>query len=137
MTVELLLLGGAEAAARGGKRVMLERKTAALMALLSLEGSVSRSKAAYLLWPETSEASARANLRQLLRRLRLNLQAELVEGRDPLRLRSEVKVDAIGGASNRELLAGYEYDDCPELAEWLCVGREHCRNLQRKAQRPA
>jgi DNA-binding SARP family transcriptional activator len=135
MKVELMLLGGAQAAARGGKRVTLERKTAALLALLVLDGSVSRARAACLLWPEAPETTARANLRQLLRRLRLALEDELVEGRDPLRLRVEVEVDVARGRSSKELLAGYEYDDCPELAEWLSVGREYCRNLQRRAER--
>jgi DNA-binding SARP family transcriptional activator len=135
MKVELLLLGGAQVTTQDGKRRMLERKAAALLALLALDGSVSRARASCLLWPDAAEVTARANLRQLLRRFRLALGAELVEGQDPLRLRLGVQVDATHGRSTQELLAGYEYDDCPELAEWLSVSREHCRNLHRRAER--
>ncbi|WP_309571489.1 hypothetical protein [Deinococcus sp.] len=47
-----------------------DRRTSALLAYLSIEGPTPRSRLAGLLWPEVPEGTARANLRQTLRRLR-------------------------------------------------------------------
>jgi DNA-binding SARP family transcriptional activator len=133
MGVELRLLAGARVVLPRGEVRTLERKTAALLAVLALEQSAARARASCLLWPESPDKTARANLRQLIRRLRLAAREDLVEGKDPLRLSSSVEVDALLGTNVGELLAGYEYDDCPEFAEWLAVRREQCRGLQRAA----
>src|SRR5262245_45059477 len=71
----------------------LDRKEAALLAYLALEGATSRQRLAELLWPEADER-ARANMRQMLRRLRLSAGRELVEGREALSLVSDVTADA-------------------------------------------
>jgi DNA-binding SARP family transcriptional activator len=122
----------------------LDRKTAALLAYLAIVGPVSRSRAAGLLWPDTSESRARNNLRQLLHRLRA--AAPIVHGDDPLSLAPDVDTDVtriLGGSANgsgypiggvvAELLAGVDYADCDELNEWLLVERERIRQAQRVA----
>ena len=52
-----------------GARLPLERKVAALIALLALEGARPRGDVAALLWPEVPLAQARNSLRQRLFRL--------------------------------------------------------------------
>lgn len=111
-----LLAGGARL--RGlEERLEPERKTAALLALLALEGAASRSRLAGLLWPETAERRARSNLRQMLHRLG-PFRAAIGTG-DPLRLADEVTVDAHDAAADGVLLDGFDYDDCPDLKAWL------------------
>jgi DNA-binding SARP family transcriptional activator len=121
------VVGPVRVVGRSGGAIALERKTAALLAMLALEQNVSRSRAASLLWPSSASATARANLRQLLKRLRAAAGSELVEPDDPLRFAAAVELDL---ESDGELLAGYEYDDCPELSDWLLVQRERCRSLR-------
>jgi DNA-binding SARP family transcriptional activator len=58
-----------------GTLQVLERKDAALLALLAFAGPTRRARAAALLWPDASEARARANLRQRQRRCRLRRAA--------------------------------------------------------------
>jgi len=131
---------------REGMLEPLERKTAAILAYLALEGPTPRSKIAGLLWPEVDEERARGNLRQRLHRLKNALGAELVVSDEPLRLLPELKVDVVelearaftgdyGPLLNLEgsLLAGHDYDDCPELAEWVETTRERITSLRYEA----
>jgi DNA-binding SARP family transcriptional activator len=131
MPVVLELLAGAWAQRDGATPVALERKTAAVLAVLALERSVSRARLSAMVWPDVPERTARANLRQLLRRVRLAIGEEVTEGKDPLRLRGTVEVDALRPGAAGELLAGYVYDDCPELSEWLAVRRQQIFRVQR------
>jgi DNA-binding SARP family transcriptional activator len=59
-SLRLELLGGATLLGIG-VRHNLERKTAAILTLLALEGEITRSKVAGLLWSDTNEERARAN----------------------------------------------------------------------------
>ncbi|QSQ19178.1 bacterial transcriptional activator domain-containing protein [Pyxidicoccus parkwayensis] len=110
----------------------LERKTAALLAYLALEGPTMLWRLVGLLWPESSETTARSNLRQLLRRLRGMAGAPCVEVREPLRLTVGLSVDVAllrvahetgdrerVSAFTGELLEGHVHDDCSALDEWL------------------
>jgi DNA-binding SARP family transcriptional activator len=124
----------------------LERKTAALLAFLSLEGTTSRSKLAGLLWPDSLESTARNNLAQALRRLKRNHDGlELVVGSDALTLQ-HLQADAVNlelaffAADHVQvieargvLLGAYEFDDCPEFDDWLLAQREHLVDLRRKS----
>ena len=144
MSWQLRVLG--EAVLEGpGIRFVPERKTAALLAFLALEGSANRSRLAGFLWPESGEERARANLRQLLRRLRNATDDDLLESSDLIRLSSQVEVDVLelqaaaiidgalqGGAFSGELLAGHDYDDCPEFLEWLVAQRDRLVALRRE-----
>lgn len=126
-----------------GRALPLERKPAAMLAYLALEGPTPRSRLAGLLWPGGSEASARNNLRQALFSLRR--YPGLFEGSDPLSLSPLVRSDvaalqnlvASGGGGSLEgrgeLLEGYDYDDCPEFEEWLIYERGRLQELRIEA----
>ena len=114
-----------------GTRHPLERKAAALLALLALEGVRPRAAVAALLWPDVPRAQARNSLRQRLFRLNQAAGAELITGQDELALADDVSLDLAGdrdGASELDdapvgLLDGLDYDDLPELAEWSRAAR--------------
>jgi len=108
----------------GAKTLSPERKTAALLSYLALAGATPRSRLAGLLWPEASEAAARNNLSQTLRRLRQLTGEELIRGGSVLQL---------GDALEGDLLAHFDYDDLPEFAEWLWSERESLRALKQEA----
>ncbi len=98
-----------------------------VLAYLALEGPTPRERLAGLLWPERPDARARANLRQLL--LRIREAAPIVRG-DPVRLDADVWVDAralpdeaIAGTAGGGLLAGVDASRWPALAEWLASRR--------------
>jgi DNA-binding SARP family transcriptional activator len=144
--VRLALLGGAALTTKEGASIpRLERKTAGVLAYLALEGVQSRSRCAGLLWPDTPERAARNNLVQALRRVQRDAKRSFVDGDDALRLDgAEVDVadlelsvmrgryaDAarLGG----ELLAGYDFDDCPDFADWLAWRRRMVTTTLRRA----
>ncbi|GMA15420.1 tetratricopeptide repeat protein (plasmid) [Deinococcus metallilatus] len=103
----------------------LDRRTAALVAVLSLEGPTSRSRLAGLLWPEVAEATARNNLSQMLRRLRLLPGLPRVGG--------DARLCLSGPLAPTEALAlldGHEYGDLPDLSDWLLAVRERQRTAR-------
>ncbi|WP_146647699.1 ATP-binding protein [Labilithrix luteola] len=120
---------GAEHVAR------LERKTAAMLALLVVDGETARSRVAGLLWPESKERTARNNLAQAIRRLHRAVGAPLVLGDEVLSLRSassdvaDLLLEAHEGPrsdaprEHRDLLAGYDFDDCSDFDGWLRTAR--------------
>jgi DNA-binding SARP family transcriptional activator len=131
----------------GDRSFVPERKTAALLTYLALEGPTTRLRLAALLWPDVAEATARNNLSQLLRRLRGHTGEVLVPPGEPLRIEPDVDVDAaqvkihaFAGAHDMVLtLAGpllphVEYDDLPEFSEWLYAERERFAALRREAR---
>nr|MDQ3399028.1 AfsR family transcriptional regulator [Deinococcota bacterium] len=143
-TWPLKVLGATQLTGATGP-LTLERKTAALLAYLALEGATPRSRLAGLLWPETSEKTARNNLSQLLRRLRGLTGEVLVTGGDLLGLSPELEVDAaaikvamFAGdykkviALSGELLPN-DYDDLPDFADWLYAERESLAGLRSRA----
>ena len=123
-----------------GTRVALERKDAALLALLVIDGSTSRSRAAALLWPDAEPQKARNSLRQRLFRLRRAAGGDVVEESSALALapgivhdlaslRSQLAQDA--SAITGELLGSFGYEDCAELDDWVRNARERFR-VQRR-----
>jgi len=115
-----------------GRRHALERRDAALLALLALEGAVPRARAAAHVWPDTEGERARNNLRQRLFRLRHAAQGELIDAGDVLRLADGIEHDLQSGSEEGELLDGLDYSDCPDLASWISDARERWR--ARRAQ---
>ena len=105
----------------GAAPLLLSAREAALLAWLHLEGPTPRAPLAGRLWPGGDEAKARANLRQLLLRLRRAAGEVLVEHGGLLRLAAGVRVLEPGG----RLLGPLEFDDAPEFATWLArrIGR--------------
>jgi len=130
----------------GGTPIPLERRTVGVLAWLALQGPHPKYRLAGLLWAESSEATARNNMRQLLRRLRLACGAELVQGTDVLSLCEHVATDAselqahvLAGRHTQALelegvlLGTLEYEDCPEFQAWLEGARERLDKLRRRA----
>lgn len=144
----LQVLGQVRLSGPGHPAAALERKLAAAFAYLALEGGVPRTRLVGLLWPDSPEATARNNLSQLLRRLRLTTGAELITGTEELSLDPGLRVDA---AQVRDaltqgrfsellqltgtLLQALSYDDCPDLDEWLTAQREHFQEWRVQALR--
>lgn len=126
----LQLHGPALARPDGRAAVALSAREAALLAWLHLEGPTPRSRLAGLLWPDRSEAQARANLRQTLARLKRDAGPLLHEAEGRLALAPGVAVAPAGGAV---LLGPLAFDDAPELDAWLQARREaDHRALQRE-----
>lgn len=123
-----------------------ERKTAALLTYLALEGTMPRSKLAGLLWPDAPERGARNNLAALAQRLKKLSRTPLLTGTDPLGVTNALEVDAaklkvatLTGDHHTiihsfgSLLASYDYDDLPEFDEWLLAERERLGRLYEEA----
>ena len=150
----VLLLGAPQLRLADGSTHALERKDAALLALLTLEGAMPRARAASLLWPEVDEEAARNNLRQRLHRLRKRAGCDLVSSaHDVLRLADHVTHDigppargttsadgaamdglpVSGGETGEpgELLGSLDYGDCADLHEWVAAARERQRAIRR------
>lgn len=142
------LIGPAYLRSRSSAELRLERKAAATLGYLALEGATSRSRLAGLLWPDSPETTARNNLSQLLRKLRLFTGAEVVAGADLLELSPDLEVDVAlhrqeftqGRTApllgpGQEFLAGLSYDDCPDLDDWVTSAREQLSEWRRVAFR--
>ncbi|WP_224243554.1 ATP-binding protein [Hyalangium gracile] len=148
------VLGLAQLEGPEGQRVRLERRAAALLAYLGLEGPSPKSSVATLLWPDSPSATARGNMRQLLRRLRLASGGlELVEAdSERLALGSSPRLDvallrhaavaqshaevleAVRAGGGGVLLCGLDFDDCEELAGWLDGARAAVEGWVRNAR---
>jgi DNA-binding SARP family transcriptional activator len=110
-----------------GRQRLLERRDAALLALLALDGAVPRARAAAHIWPDVDAERARNNLRQRLFRLRHAAECDLVVASDMLRLADGIDHDLQAGDSAAELLEGLDYSDCPELDDRIAAARERWR----------
>lgn len=124
----------------------LERKTAALYGFLALEGASSRSRLAGLLWADSTEESARNSLRQRFYRLRISIGQDFIISTEPLKLDPSLAVDVVRFESliftgdfetalafKGEFLEGLDFDDCPELSEWVLAARERLEAGKREA----
>jgi DNA-binding SARP family transcriptional activator len=144
MSWQLQILGAASLS-QADKILHPERKTLGVLSYLALEGATPRSKLAGLLWAESDERTARNNLVQVIRRLKKATDTTLILGDDLLSLSSDINTDAaqlkvlaFAGDSkllnfSGELLAPYDYDDCPDFADWLFAERERIQSLKHHA----
>jgi DNA-binding SARP family transcriptional activator len=114
----------------------LERRDAALLALLAIDGPTSRSNAAALLWGDADSDHQRGSLRQRIFHLRPKAGADLISAGEVLALAETVEHDlgAIAArvqddpdAGSGELLGRFDYSDCPMLDEWVAAAREKWR----------
>lgn len=119
-TCVLHLHGPPRATLAGGHTVGLAAREAALLARLHLDGPCSRAAMAGFLWPQADEKRARANLRQTLLRLKRDVGNVFHEA-DGVLLPSPGAQCAPDG--DGRLLGPLEFDDAPELAEWLTERR--------------
>lgn len=143
MQWKVQLLGAPTITGPGPVRFTPERRAALALAYLALKGATPKLQLASLLWVHPEAETVRANLRQLLRRLRLaGGGTSLVEDAaqrlslapgvwvdvDAMRIaakgRRNAEVLAAAGAGGVELLSGLSCDDAPELAEWLDGARD-------------
>ncbi|MES2958538.1 MAG: AAA family ATPase [Pseudomonadota bacterium] len=135
---ELRLLG-APCIALGERRLALSAKDAALLALAALSGPIRGDRVAAWLWPAAPAKRADTSLRQRLYRLRHEAGVPLVSSGPMLKLSVDVstdlepslaRVDADEHAPLDALLGDIDYDELPELAEWVRgqrqVWREKC-----------
>jgi DNA-binding SARP family transcriptional activator len=142
--VRIQLLGGASLT--GAREVpRLEKKSAALLAYLALEGTTSRSRLSGLLWPESREATGRNNLAQVVRRLKQAAGTNLIAGDtaveligaevDVRQLLSLVDAGQLSEAARLEgeLLGGVDLDGCADLEVWLAGARGRVRAAWMKA----
>jgi DNA-binding SARP family transcriptional activator len=120
---------------------VLERRDAALLALLVLNGPTPRGQVAALLWPDVVPKLAQANLRQRLFRLKRAIGAELVIS-DTTRLQlltgllHDLQASQIlDPAQQREhaLLGGCDYSDCGPLNEWVEQARAQWQAQRRSS----
>ncbi|MBB6018292.1 ATP-binding protein [Deinococcus radiopugnans] len=134
----LRVLGPPALSQPDGAAVRLEGPGLALVTYLALEGPAPRSRVASLLWPDTPEAAARNNLVHLIRRVNRLAGETLLIADDRVRLSPRVAVDAAAllgaGAGDPDapgpLLEGVDFDDRPDLADWLLVWRERLDHRQ-------
>ncbi|MFA5594367.1 MAG: AAA family ATPase [Trueperaceae bacterium] len=140
---ELVRLLGDDA---GGETLPPDLRGALLAYLAYADGWLPREQVAFLFWPDTDEAGARRNLRQLLNRSKsLDLRQPLEF--EPSRLRWPVNSDvaelrrAVGRQRwdevvrlyRGDLLAGRPLDSNAGFRAWLDLERESLRNIYRRA----
>ena len=92
-TAWLRLHGAARLRLAGRIPLALERKHAAILAYLWLEGPTPRARLAGLLWPGAAEDRARGNLRQRLSKLRQEAGAIIQDERGVLSLNAALGFD--------------------------------------------
>lgn len=137
--MRVVLLGAPRLILAGVEEHALERKDAALLAMLALDGKGARARVAELLWPDAELDKARNNLRQRLFRLRRLAGTDLVRAGETLALADGVEhdlveaVDLDGAATRSDLLGTLAYDDCGDLADWVASARARWRKRHRAA----
>jgi len=138
-TVRVELLGAPRLVLAGSEDHPLERKDAALLAMLALDGKCVRTRVAAFLWPDADPDKAGNNLRQRLFRLRRLAGRDLIKVTDALVLADGVEHDLVAGidpettAVRTRLLGTLDYDDCGELADWVAAARGRWRKQRRDA----
>ncbi|MEX2535230.1 MAG: AAA family ATPase [Trueperaceae bacterium] len=152
MALRLRLLGPVSILVEGEWHPLPPHKTSCLLAFLAFEGEWTlRERLAYLFWPDSDEADARRNLRQLLQRVRqipwldgLGLDGLEIE---KARLRWRVETDvgafrsAIGAQDWTQAIEQYGGDlggglptgDCPAYEAWLELERDALYSAWRNA----
>ncbi len=134
--LRICLLGSPCLSRADGVEHVLERKDAALIAMLARDGPTQRSRVAACLWPGASEAQARTNLRQRLFRLRQQAGCDVVRDDGALRLADDVGLDiteslsalqADAAAAAGELLGAHDYGEHEELERWVAAARGRWR----------
>jgi DNA-binding SARP family transcriptional activator len=132
----LRLLGAPQLAIDGGGPIMLERRTAALLALLVLQGPTPRARAAALVWPEVDDVRASNSLRQRIYKLRQAAGRDVIVSDRHIALAADVAHDLAAPlahlaenpeACRGELLGELDFSDCHELADWVSLARQRWR----------
>jgi len=140
--IRLVLLGTPRLELGDCRTVALERRMAALLAKLVVDGPTPRAHAAAMLWPDADDKSARNNLRQRLFRLRqaaqrdvvvpdttLALAEGIVHDLSDLKWRLAADPEAVAG----DLLGTLTFDNCIDLSDWVGVARDQWAIARRNA----
>ncbi|MBI5257549.1 MAG: AAA family ATPase [Burkholderiales bacterium] len=140
--MHLQLLGRPQVSGAGlPAPVLLERKLAALLAMLALEGPQPRARLIARLWPEHESKDPRSALRSRLLSLRKLVGQALVLGDDVLALAAGTTHDlaslpepAPADAAWPEFLAGLDYGGAGPLGRWVAQQRTRMAEAQRRHQ---
>lgn len=125
-----------------GRTIVLRPKDAALLAVVALSGPVKAEHLSAMLWPGASARQADNSLRQRLFRLRREASTALVTSHAQLQLATGIGTDIAPtlarilddeNAGRDELLGDLEFDDLPDLAEWLRAERRKWRDQRTSA----
>lgn len=124
-----------------GEQALADRRAAAVLAMLAVEGNVWAHRLAETLWPEASTAQALMALGALRIELTESAGLRLIEGVELLQLAAGIAVRI--GASDHDLdhladehlaprlLGAYAYDDLAELADWLRATQQRSDRVAR------
>ena len=129
----LHLCGRGRVAATAGQCVVLERRDAAMLALLAIEGPTARARVTALLWPDEPPHDVRGRLRQRIYALKRKLGVEAISGSSTLSISPALAWQGFGGEPlDAALLGDDDYADLPEFAEWLRAARQRLQALRRE-----
>jgi DNA-binding SARP family transcriptional activator len=140
--IELSLLGVPRVTLHGGQVVEIAQKAAALLALAAMDSGATRRLAATWLWPDSSEALARNNLRTLMHRQQRQFGVELFEGGELLMLAPRVASIrelqandllaklAASGPSGCRVLGGLSFEGLAKFQAWLDTTRRRVTQHQ-------
>jgi DNA-binding SARP family transcriptional activator len=117
----------------GDEAVVLERRDAAMLALLAIEGPTARSRVSELLWPDEALEAVRGRLRQRIFALKKKLGDEAVVGKLTLALAPTLPWAGFDSeASTAPLLGDDDHADLPEFAQWLDATRNRLQSQRRE-----
>lgn len=147
MAHEVQLLGGFRLRKGTSYQQLAFTKQTCLLAYLAYSSAwVSRERLAFLFWPDTDDASARRNLRQLLSRVKhLKVSPEVDVEATRLRWPVSTDVAAFRQALGRQdwkvairlyrgdLLADFAPSRDDGFSAWLELEREHLKNAHQEA----
>lgn len=129
----LQLCGQPRAVSAQGDCVFLERRDAAMLALLAIDGTLARNRVIAQLWPDEAPQQTRGRLRQRLYALKRKLGAEAVEGSAQLALAPTLAWPGFDHEpADAALLGDDDHADLPEFARWLAAARIRLQGLRRE-----
>jgi DNA-binding SARP family transcriptional activator/predicted ATPase len=129
----LQLSGTPQLLSAEGACLALERRDAALLALLAIDGPVARNRAAALLWPDEVLEQVRGRLRQRIYALKVRLGQEIIKGKATLCFTPTLRWPGFGEERAEGALLGDDaYADMPEFADWLGTMRDRLQSVRRE-----
>jgi DNA-binding SARP family transcriptional activator len=113
--------------------VVLERRDAAMLALLAIEGPTARARVRALLWPDEPPEDVRGRLRQRIYALKRKFGAEAISGSSTLAIAPALVWPGFDGEPlEGALLGDDDYADLPEFSDWLRATRQRLQSLRRE-----
>lgn len=124
-----------------GEHAFTDRRAAALLAMVAIDGNVWAHRLAEMLWPAAPAVQALMALDALRTELTLHTGMRIIDGTELLQLAAGFSVQI--GASEHELdrladepmaprlLGAYAYEDLEEFRDWLCTARRRADRVAR------